>query len=205
MRRNIKKMAGSILVAGVLATGLATGVNTYAAASIESNAAAVVDNTVIQNMLLTAIEDEYLAKAQYQAIMDKFDVTRPFSNHVKAEEVHINLLTALFEEYGIELPVKDWDNMVVLPDSLEAAYEAGEKAEEDNIEMYESFLKETLPDNVKEVFEELISASDRHLQAYQRQGDCDGTGLGKSGLGRYGSSNRGRQGNRNNQQGECIL
>ncbi|MPN01584.1 hypothetical protein SDC9_148794 [bioreactor metagenome] len=92
----------------------------------------------------------------------------------------------LFEEYGVSIPEKDWESMITVPASIEEAYAAGVDAEEKNIAMYESFLNKDLPDDVKDVFERLMNASDRHLTAFERQvdgtgcgsGTCDGTGYG---------------------------
>ena len=44
-------------------------------------------------MLGYAIQDEYLARAEYYMIMDKFGKIKPFSNIVEAGEYHIKLLS----------------------------------------------------------------------------------------------------------------
>jgi hypothetical protein len=46
---------------------------------------------------------------------------------------------------------------------------AGVQAEIDNIAMYDSFLQQTLPEDVKLVFVELRDASKNHLASFQRQ------------------------------------
>ncbi len=43
-------------------------------------------------MLTKAIQDEYMARSEYDLMMEKFDVSRPFSNITGAEEMHINAL-----------------------------------------------------------------------------------------------------------------
>jgi len=53
----------------------------------------------LKAMLTYAIEDEYLAKAEYELIMDKYGRIRPFSNIVRAEEQHIRYLFELFNTY----------------------------------------------------------------------------------------------------------
>lgn len=103
--------------------------------------------------------------------MDTYGVGKPFSNIIKAEATHISLLEPLFEEYDISVPEKEWESLVVLPETLDAAYLIGVDAEEKNIAMYESFLKENLPDDIREVFEALMNASEKHLAAFQRQLD----------------------------------
>lgn len=71
----------------------------------------------------------------------------------------------LFEKYDIEIPADTSEKHVVVPDSLETAFETGVKAEIDNIEM---FLGKDLPEDVKNVFEKLMKGSENHLTAFER-------------------------------------
>jgi len=87
--------------------------------------------------------------------------------------------------------------------------------------MYESFLKENLPDDVREVFEALMNASEKHLASFQRQvdgvtgggqngkgnelGNGIQTGKGNGGTGGNGHGNNTFQGNRNASQNNCIV
>jgi len=227
MRKQIKKMVGSLLAVG-LVVGLTTGANATAA-STDTGAADALTHTdyTLEKMLTYAIEDEYLAQAEYKAIMEAYGVQKPLSNIIKAEATHIALLTPLFKEYGAVIPEKDWDSLVTVPVSLVAAYEIGVKAEENNIAMYESFLQENLPGDVREVFERLMNASEKHLAAFQRQtdgsingnsnvngngkisgngkgnanGSCDGMQRGKTNNSVGGNG----QGNRSSSQESCIL
>ena len=52
---------------------------------------------------------------------------------------------------------------------LTESYQAGVNAEVNNIAMYETFLDQNLPDNVRVVFESLMHASENHLRAFQNQ------------------------------------
>ena len=217
-------MTGGLLAAGLLVTGLTTGATVYAANTDIGAAGASVDNEYsLEEMLVYAIEDEYLAQAEYDVIMDTYGVQKPFSNIIKAEATHISLLEPLFEEYDVSVPEKDWESLVVVPETLDAAYAIGVDAEEKNIAMYESFLKENLPDDVREVFEALMNASEKHLAAFQRQvdgvtggsgngngnGNGSGTGIqtgkGNGGTGGNGHGNNTFQGNRNTSQENCIV
>ena len=214
MKRQIRKMTGGLLAAGLLVTGLTTGVTVYAANTDTGAAGASVDNEYsLEEMLVYAMEDEYLAQAEYDVIMDTYGVQKPFSNIIKAEATHISLLEPLFEEYDVSVPEKDWESLVVVPETLDAAYAIGVDAEEKNIAMYESFLKENLPDDVREVFEALMNASEKHLAAFQRQvdgvtggsGNGNGSGTGiQTGKGNGGTGGNG-QGNRNASQNNCIV
>jgi hypothetical protein len=214
MRRQIIKKAGSLLIAGLLVTGITTGVTAYAATS-DTGAAGASNDTeyTLEEMLVYAIEDEYLAQAEYDAIMDTYGTQKPFSNIIKAEATHISLLEPLFEEYNAEIPIKDWESLVLVPESIETAYAIGVDAEEKNIAMYESFLKENLPEDVRDVFEKLMNASEKHLAAFQRQvvgngsGISGGNGSGNNGQrGRNGNAVGGNgKGNRCTSQESCIL
>lgn len=129
------------------------------------------ENYTLDEMLVYAIQDEYTALAEYELIMSQYGTIRPFSNIAKAETTHISWLEPLFEKYDIDLPVNESDQIVTLPTSLTNAYQAGIDAEIFNISMYEAFLKENLPTDIKTVFEALKSASENHLSAFNNQVD----------------------------------
>lgn len=187
MKRKYKWIASSLLIASVLGVAIindATGnqTQTQAETTIGSTKAATDKNYTLKEMLTYAIQDEYMAQAEYDAIMDKYGVQKPFSNIIQSEATHIDLLLPLFKTYDVAVPKNDAANRVVVPDSLEKSYAAGVEAEEKNIAMYESFLKEDVPDNVKEVFEKLLAASENHLAAFERAEDGkmgQGQGMGK--------------------------
>jgi hypothetical protein len=200
MKKHIKKLISQLLVAGLLVGGLTTVVTTYAANEGTGADGAVQDKEyTLEEMLTYAIEDEYLAQTKYNLIMETYGVQRPFSNIIKAEDHHISSLTPFFEKYDVSIPQKDWESLVTIPESLDAAYSSGVEAEQKNIEMYESFLKEELPDEVKIVFEELMNASTHHLEAFQRQADRTSSESSKH----AGNGNRMENGNNGtNQKGQ---
>lgn len=126
----------------------------------------------LEDMLGYAIEDEYLAKAEYEKIMAEFDVTRPFSNIMKAETQHISALLPLFDKYDIAVPADTASEYLVIPDTLAEIYGIGVEAEIANIAMYEKFLTDPdLPEDVKAVFTALMNASKNHLKAFERGDD----------------------------------
>ena len=131
----------------------------------------------VEEMLTYAIQDEYLARAEYKVIMDAYGEQRPFINIMKAEGVHVQRLLPLFTAYGVTVPEDTALELTVKPDSLAAAYEAGVTAEVNNIAMYEAFLKqEDLPDDVRAVFEALTRASGNHLRAFEQNANKQGMG-----------------------------
>jgi hypothetical protein len=121
----------------------------------------------IEQMLTYAIQDEYLARAEYELIIGEYGSIRPFTNIMAAEQRHIEWVTELFNEYGYALPEDTAQMHVVLPDDLESSFQTGVQAEIDNIAMYESFLQKDLPADVRDVFERLKQASENHLRAFR--------------------------------------
>ncbi len=131
----------------------------------------------VEEMLKYAIQDEYLARAEYLAIMRKHGEIRPFSNIVKSEESHIAWLKDAYASKGLRVPADDAATFVIVPASLEDAFRAGVAAEIDNIAMYDTFISSKLmqaSENaaLKALFERLRDASKNHLAAFQN-------GLGK--------------------------
>ena len=123
----------------------------------------------LEEMLTYALLDEYMAKAEYEAIIETFGEIKPFANILLAEQTHIDLLLPLFEAYGFVLPENNAVESVVIPDSITSALATGVEAEENNIAMYEAFLaQDNLPEDVRAVFEYLIASSEHHLAAFSK-------------------------------------
>jgi len=132
-------------------------------------AGAVTDQELtLEDMLTYAIEDEYLAHGEYQYIVETFGSQRPFSNIIKAEETHISLLLPLFDQYNYLVPADLSSEYLISPASITEALQAGVQAEIANIAMYDKFLAQNLPDDVRVVFDDLRNASLKHLEAFQK-------------------------------------
>lgn len=138
------------------------------ASKIGAAAAKEDTNLTKEEMLTYAIQDEFLARREYEIIMDKYGEQKPFSNIIKAEEKHISQLTDLFKKYNITIPEDNSKDYVVLPESLNEAYKTGVTAEIENIDMYERFLKLDLPQDIKDTFITLRDASKSHLAAFEK-------------------------------------
>ena len=177
MKNNLRISMTSFMIGIALMAG-----NSLAFAGTEPIGAAAVksgETYTISQMLTYAIQDEYTAYAEYDAIIKAFNANRPFTNILKSEATHISLLEPLFKTYKVTLPSKIKAEDLELPKTLTEAYEAGVTAEIKNIAMYEQFLKQKLPEDVKLVFERLKSASESHLKAYQNALTGGGRGNGR--------------------------
>jgi hypothetical protein len=128
----------------------------------------------IESMLRYAIQDEYLARAEYEAIMKRYGVIRPFSNIIQSEESHIAWLKAEYTARALAIPADEAAALTVVPATLVEAFQTGVQAEIDNIAMYERFLASPLlaqAENagLKALFIRLRDASKNHLAAFRNQ------------------------------------
>jgi len=131
-------------------------------------AAAEADQELtVEEMLTYAIQDEYLAHGEYAFILETFGSQNPFNNIIKAEEQHIASLKSVFQAQGMTIPEDLSGHYLIVPASVEEALETGVQAEIDNIAMYERFLKEPLPEDVKALFISLRDGSINHLAAFE--------------------------------------
>lgn len=154
-----------------LLVGLLLVVNTAFAADAAYGAKGAVNtpHPAVQEMLQFAIQDEQLARAQYMVVIEMFGKVRPFSNIVLSEERHIAYLEPLFTDRGWDTPADMSKGHVVKPKTFTESTKIGVQVETDNISMYEYFLQQPeLPSDVKTVFELLLAASKRHLEAFSR-------------------------------------
>lgn len=128
-------------------------------------------NLTINDMLMYAAQDEYLAHGEYLAIINKFGSQKPYTNIISAEETHLAYLKEVYLAYGLDFPSDASKEHIVIPTDLLEAAKTGVQAEIDNIAMYKLFLTYDLPENVFEVFSALKSGSESHLAAFQKQVD----------------------------------
>lgn len=133
-----------------------------------SEGALETEEHTIEEMLLYAIEDELRAKAEYEMIMDTYDITKPFSNIANSEQTHINLLVPLLEAYEVDYDESEILDHLIEINSLLEAYQVGVIAEIDNIAMYDLFLTYDLPDDLIQAFTALRDASYNHLAAFEK-------------------------------------
>jgi hypothetical protein len=127
-------------------------------------------------ILMEALDDEYLAYATYDQVIKDFGPIRPFISICVAEGRHINALLGLFERYGLSIPDNPWPGRVDRYASAEAACKAGVEAEIANGEMYDRLIQNARKPDIVAVLKNLQAASQlRHLPAFQR---CEERGAG---------------------------
>jgi hypothetical protein len=162
MKTLIKILSNSLLILLLLNSTVLAGTN------FGAKGAANESTLNLSKMLNYAIQDEYLAQAEYAYIIEKFGNSRPFSNIIKAEKKHIEMLVPIFEKYKIFVPENIAANYLIKTSSIKESLSAGVQAEIENIDMYKHFLKQDLPGDVKVLFERLMKASQNHLRAFKK-------------------------------------
>ncbi len=124
----------------------------------------------VQNVLYKAIQDEYKAKAVYEATINKFGSVRPFSMIVRAEEQHISSLKSIYDKYGLAIPEPEKLSLSI-PDKLSDVCQIGVDAEIKNASLYKNELLPKVSEylDIAFVFTNLMNASqEKHLPAFQR-------------------------------------
>jgi len=125
---------------------------------------------ILNQVLRIAIYDEYHAYETYRKVIETFGNQMPFINIIEAEIKHYEELILLAQKYNVPLPVNDWVDKIVLPNTLLECCEVGVAAEIDNIQMYDNLLLHTdeYPD-IKDTLYRLQAASyNNHLPAFRQ-------------------------------------
>lgn len=168
-------MIKSIITGALALTTLGTGASAIALntqTSVNFEYASLFDTTIsysVAEMLTLAIEDEYSAKATYQALLVLFPEARILENLLAAEQKHIDALVPLFATYSVTIPLESTIPLTVTYGTIqEAALDIVAK-EASNIEMYAHFLTQSdLPVDVELLFTNLMNASIKHQAAGER-------------------------------------
>jgi hypothetical protein len=169
MRLPTRPFHNLLLAAGILLPlGLVAGTLPWGASGARQDS-----SPTLEAMMQYAIQDEYSARAEYEAIMGTFGQTRPFSNIIRSEEAHIQWLKDAYASRNLAVPADSSAQHVRVPPTLKGALAVGVQAEIDNIAMYDRFLASDplkRPENasLKLLFTRLRDASKNHLAAFQR-------------------------------------
>ena len=169
MKRNLVLVASAFLVCAAALGSLAQGRRMATAILAEPAKTALI-------RALAGADGEYAARAEYEAILDKFgsDVL-PYAHIIQAEAKHIAALEQQCRTFGIQVPEDEYLGKIKAPESLADAAQAGILAEEANVTMYDELLKvvQSYP-NLVQVFSRLRSASANHHLPALRAAEANG-------------------------------
>ena len=126
------------------------------------------NNLTMEEMFTYAIQDEYLAHGEYAYVLETFGDQAPFNNIVSAEAQHITEMTVLFEKYNLAVPADESADHIQRAADVREALDNCATGEVDNIAMYNKFLEQDIPDDVRATFTALRNASEGHLQAFNK-------------------------------------
>lgn len=125
----------------------------------------------LEKMLVYAVQDEYVAEQQYKTILADLGNNDLFKKITNEETMHASAALPLLKKYNVAEVAADYKAIVAHPKSWKEAAAAGVQAEINNIEMFETFLKQpNLPEDVKTIFKELRDASKVHQTQFEEAG-----------------------------------
>jgi len=128
------------------------------------------DVPVLEQVLRIAVYDEYHAYETYRKVIETFGSQMPFTEIIEAEIKHYEELVQLAGKYNVALPVNDWYEKIVLPNTLLECCEVGVAAEIDNIQMYDNLLLyvEEYPDIQDTIYRLQAASYNNHLPAFRQ-------------------------------------
>lgn len=126
------------------------------------------NNLTMEEMFTYAIQDEYLAHEEYAYVLETFGDQAPFNNIISSEAQHITEMTVLFEKYNLAIPADESADHIQRAADVREALDNCAAGEVDNIAMYNKFLEQDIPDDVRATFTALRNASEGHLQAFNK-------------------------------------
>ena len=121
----------------------------------------------LEEMLILAMEEEYMARTEYEMVMEQLGKIRPFSEIIESEIGHVNMMKDLLMKYNLPIPEDESRKYFKVPETMQQALEEGIKSEIENIKMYDLFLSKELPEEVRKVFINLKRASKVHLSTFE--------------------------------------
>jgi hypothetical protein len=232
MNTIVRTSAVTLGLAGLLAVGLgAANAQAQFSATGTPTVATAADATLTSTLQFNR-EEERMARDLYAAVADLYDGARPFSMITRSEQRHFDAVGRLLDTYGIADPSsgrkagsyadptlqKLYDGWLAdARKSIDAAYQAGIELEQRDIADLEKSIATSTQADVDAVLGNLLTASRRHLTAFQNaaggdlppngygpgQGGGPGAGNGAgNGMGRHGGmGGNGRMGG--NGTGDC--
>lgn len=126
------------------------------------------DDLTMEEMFTYAIQDEQLAHGEYAYVLETFGDQAPFNNIISSEAQHITEMTVLFEKYNLAIPADESADHIQRAADVKEALDNCATGEVDNIAMYNKFLEQDIPDDVRATFTALRNASEGHLQSFRK-------------------------------------
>lgn len=179
----VKRLFGSVLVVGMLATGMAAvpGWGPSASASVSGELADISN-------LKMMFEEERMAHDLYVALGERWG-SRKFSNISRSESQHNSLVGQQLDRLGIERPDASmagkfenqelqelYDSWLTRGMQSQAdAFRVGAELERRDIADLEKVIAETSDPVLKDVYGKLLNGSKNHLAAFEAAsgGDSD--------------------------------
>lgn len=125
----------------------------------------------VRDMMTAALQDERTVARFYQQILGRFGDARPFNRLQPAELRHASAIEFLFQKREWPMPDMPVEAAPDMPDKYADAVNLAYRQEVENVAMYDAFLDQDLPADVREVFLNLRAASaQRHMRALARHG-----------------------------------
>jgi hypothetical protein len=124
----------------------------------------------LHQALCEALDDEYKARATYQAVIAAFGPVLPFANVIQSEQRHIDALLSLLAARGLPAIADPYASGLAAPSSIQEACSVGVEAEIENAALYDRLMDAAVGDEeVLWVFHALRRASaECHLPAFRR-------------------------------------
>lgn len=125
----------------------------------------------LHRALCDALDDEFRARATYQAVIDAFGPMHPFVHILQSEQRHIDVLLSLCAARGLPPIADPYAAGLPAPSSIEEACRNAILAETENVILYDHLMASAGDDEeVLWVFRGLRRASAYcHLSAFQRR------------------------------------
>lgn len=135
--------------------------------------------------LLQMREEEKLARDVYLTLYDTWGI-QTFYNIAQAEQTHMNAVKSILDKYDLQDPITDYTVGVFNNEELQKLYydlvaegqksvidalKVGATIEDLDIYDLDKLLKETDNQDIKLVYENLISGSESHMRAFVSQLD----------------------------------
>jgi hypothetical protein len=210
MNTNLKKTM-SWAAAVALVGGGAFAATAQAQALPEAGAVTAAADTTLAKDLQFMREEERMARDLYKALADLYDGAVPFSRITVSEDRHYDAVGTLLDRFGVADPstgkaagtyadatlqklYNDW--LAQGKKSLDAAYDVGVALETRDVADLKATVNDTSDTYVKQVYTNLLNASEQHLKVFQAAADGKvlGTQDGTGGMNRWGEDAAGRQG-----------